>query len=125
MNLGRLRYQEGNREVAIQYVKDSLQILKGGVVSQGKTAYSLCHLGGLFAEMKPRVAMQLLSLGGMMAQKLPHPRDPIFDKPYFERFLSAARAKLSEDEFTSAWEAGLKMTVDEAVDLALKTVEEM
>jgi predicted ATPase/class 3 adenylate cyclase len=124
MNLGRLRYQEGNREVAIQYVKDSLQILKKGVVSQGKTAYSLSHLGGLFAETKSRVAIQFLSLSGTLAQNLPHPRDPIFDKPYFDRSLAAARAKLSEAEFTSAWEAGLNMTIDEAIALAWKTVDE-
>lgn len=125
MNLGRLRYQEGNREVGIQNVQKSLQFLKSGAVSHVKTAYSLCHLGGLFAEMKPRVATQFLSLSGRMSQKFPHPRDPIFDKPYFDRFVFAARAKLSEAEFTSAWEAGLKMTVDDAVDLALKTMEEI
>jgi hypothetical protein len=39
--------------------------------------------------------------------------------------MSAARAKLSEVEFTSAWKAGLTMTVDKGVDLALKTVEGM
>ena len=50
-------------------------------------------------------------------------RDHTFDKPYFDRFLSAARAKLSEAEFTSAWEAGSKMTVDEAIEFALKAME--
>jgi len=42
-----------------------------------------------------------------------------------QRLMSAARGKLSEAEFTSAWEAGLKMTVNDAIDLALKTVEEI
>ena len=50
-------------------------------------------------------------------------RDSIFDKPYFDRYLAAARAKLSEAELTSAWEAGSKMSLNEALDLVLATLE--
>jgi predicted ATPase/DNA-binding XRE family transcriptional regulator len=125
MILGRLRYQEGNREVALQHMQDSLYILRKGEVSKAKTAYIFCHLGGFFVEKKPDVAIQILGLNEILSQKLPHSRDPILDKPYFDRFLSAARAKLSEAEFTAAWEIGMKMTVDEAIKLALKTMEEL
>jgi hypothetical protein len=76
-------------------------------------------------EKKTQIAVKILAHSESMRQSFPTPRDPIFDKPYFERFISSACEKLSEAEFTSAWEAGLKMTADEAIELALKTVEEM
>jgi tetratricopeptide (TPR) repeat protein len=125
MILGRLRYQEGNREIALQHMQDSLYILRKGEVSKAKKAYIFCHLGGFFVEKKPEVAIQILGLNEILSQKLPHPRDPIFDKPYFDRFLSAARAKLSEKEFTVCWEKGKKMSLENALNLVLKALEEM
>ena len=86
--------------------------------------HAFCFLGGLFVERETQTAVQILALSEAFSQSLRVPRDPIFNKPYFDRFLSVARAKLSEDEFTSGvggW--ALKMTMDEAVDLALKTVD--
>jgi hypothetical protein len=49
----------------------------------------------------------------------------VFRDRYYGSFLSTARAKLSEGEFTAAWEAGLKLTAEEALDLAMKIVEEI
>jgi hypothetical protein len=106
-------------------MQESLEMVKQGKTSQGKTAYIFCHLGGFFVEKKPQVAIQILGLNEILSQNLPHPRDPIYDKPYFDRFLSAARAKLIEADFNEAWELGMKMTIDEAIGLALKTVEKM
>jgi tetratricopeptide (TPR) repeat protein len=125
MILGRLRYQASDHVSALQHMQESLEMVKKGKTSQGKTAYIFCHLGGFFAKEKPQVAIQILSFNEILSQNLPHARDPIYDKPYFDRFLSAARAKLNEAEFTAAWEIGMKMTVDEAIELALKTVVEM
>jgi predicted ATPase/DNA-binding XRE family transcriptional regulator len=125
MILGRLKYQANNRESALKHAQESLYIIKMGEVSKAKTAYICCHLGGLFVEKNPRLAAQILGLNETLSQRLPHPRDPIYDKPYFDRFLSMTQAKLSDAEFAPAWEAGLKLTVDEAVDLALNAMEEM
>ena len=85
--------------------------------------YIFCYLGGLFVEKRPQTAVQVLAFSESLAQAFPTPRHAVFDKPYFERFLAAARANLCQAEFASAWEAGLKMTVDDAVELALKAVE--
>ncbi len=123
--LGRLKYQQGDLEVAKQSVRDSLQLVSRRDIGVLGTAYIFYHLGGLFVEKKTHVAVHFLALAGALRQKLHFFRDPTFDKPYSERFPSTARAKLSEDEFNTAWEAGLNMTADEALDLALKTVEEM
>jgi len=123
--VGLLEFQQGNVEVARQYVRDGLGLMPRGDAWIRVHIYAFCFLAGLFVERATQTAVQILALSESFSQSLRVPRDPIFNKPYFDRFLSAARAKLSEDEFTSAWEAGLKMTVDEAVELALQTVEEI
>jgi hypothetical protein len=83
------------------------------------------YLGGIFIKRKTQTAVQILAFAESLARSSAVHRDPIFDKPYFDRYISAARAKLSEVEFTSAWEAGSKMTVDEAIEFALKAMEEI
>jgi len=123
--LGRLKYQQGDLEFAKQSVRDSLQLGSTRDIGVLATAYIFCHLGGLFVERKTPMAVQFLSLAGTLRQKLHIFRDPTFDKPYVGRFLSVARTKLSEDEFAAAWEVGLKLTAEDALDLALKTVEQM
>ncbi len=123
--VGLFEFQRGNLEVARQCVRDGLALMPRGEASIRIHTYAFCFLGGLFVERDAQTAVQILALSESFSQSLRVPRDPIFNKPYFDRFLSAARAKLSEDEFTSAWEAGLKMTVDDAVELALQSIEEI
>jgi tetratricopeptide (TPR) repeat protein len=123
--LGRLHYQKGDREIAKQSVRDSLELVKSKDMGRTEIAYVFYHLGGLFVENQTRLTVQFLALAGALRQRLHYKRDPTFDKPYSERFLSAAWAKLGEDEFTRAWEVGLKLRLEEALDLALKTVEEL
>jgi len=123
--IGLFKYQQGDIEAARQHVREGLEFVRRGEVGEWRFAYICCYLGGFFVEKRPRIAVQILAHSESMRQLFPTPRDPIFDKPYFERFISSARAKLSEAEFMSAWKTGLKMTTDEAIELAVKTVEEM
>jgi hypothetical protein len=80
-------------------------------------------LGGLLAEENPQAAVQILALTESLSLSLPGPRDPIFDKPYFDRFLAEAKAKITEDQFRYAWKTGSKMTIDEAVSFVLKLAD--
>ena len=123
--VGLFEFQRGNVEVAKQCVRDGLELMPRGEASIRIHTYAFCFLGGLFVERDALTAVQILALSEAFSQSLSVPRDPIFDKPYFDRFVSAARAKLSKAEFAAAWEAGMKMSLDEALDLALETVEEM
>jgi len=123
--IGLFKYQQGDIEAARQHVREGLEFVRRGEVGEWRFAYICCYLGGFFVEKRPRIAVQILAHSESLWQSFPVPRDPIFDKPYFDRFLAAARAKLSEAEFTSAWEVGLKMTMKEAIELAFKTLEEM
>jgi tetratricopeptide (TPR) repeat protein len=123
--LGRLKYWEGSHEVGLQYVRDSLEIVRSGNTEVYGTARVFSQIGGMFLGEKPQIGLQLLGLTETLWQQLSFPRNPIEDKPYFERFLTTAREKLSEDQFITAWDAGLKMTVEEAIGLALKTIEQI
>jgi tetratricopeptide (TPR) repeat protein len=44
----------------------------------------------------------------------------IFDETHYKRSLAATRAQLDETTFNAVWETGNKMTVEEAVQYALK-----
>lgn len=124
MLVGIFEYQQGNVEGARQYVRDSLEFAQRGEVGTRTLINIFVYLGGLFVEKRAHVTIRILALTESLAQAFPVHRDPIFDKPYFERFVSTVRAKLSESEFRSVWDAGSKMTLDEAIELALKTLEE-
>jgi hypothetical protein len=123
--LGRLKYREGDHEVGLQYVRESLAILRRGDIGLYGTAKLFVQIGGMFLGEKPQIGVQLLGLSEALWQQLSFPRNPIEDKPYFDRFMTTAHEKLSENKFTTAWAAGLKMTVEEAIELALQTIEPM
>lgn len=122
--LGRLEYQLGNIQSAFQLIRESLKTLKEAIEFRESVVTVFCHLGGFLMEQDAVSAVQILAQSESILQSLAVPRDPTLDKIYFDRFLAAGREKLSEVEFVSAWETGLKMSEDEAVDLALKTVIE-
>ena len=46
---------------------------------------------------------------------------PPVDQPHHERALNAAREGLGDEAFTSAWESGGALTLEEAVDFALES----
>ena len=118
--IGIFQYKQGNVEAARQCIRDSLEFVRRGEVRDGIIANIFVYLSGLFVEDKTRVAIQILAFTESLAQTFAVSRDAVFDKPYFSRFVAAGREKLTEDEFTSAWEAGSKMTLDEAIAYALK-----
>jgi hypothetical protein len=82
------------------------------------------HLAGLLVEKKPRASIQILAFTKALEQSSAIYSDNVLDKPYFDRFLSAARSKLSEAEFTLAWEAGCQRRLDETVAYALKELQQ-
>jgi predicted ATPase/DNA-binding XRE family transcriptional regulator len=122
--LGRLEYQLGNIRSAYQLVREGLEALKEVMEFRESVVSAFCHLGGFLVEQDAKSAVQILAKSESLVQALVFPRDPTVDLNHFDRFLATAREKLSEAEFTAAWEAGLKMSDEEAVELALKTVKE-
>jgi len=49
----------------------------------------------------------------------------LLDRVEYDRDVAVVHAQLDEATFNAAWEEGQKMTKDEALDLALKMVEEI
>jgi predicted ATPase/DNA-binding XRE family transcriptional regulator len=118
--LGRLHYQQGEGEQAKQHLKDSLQLSKSKNVEpfwrMGDSI--LRQLGALFAEKTPQIAIQFFALAATITRTRPDDEWDAFHALLYRHFLSTARAKLSEEQFTAAWEAGSQMNPKEAVDLA-------
>jgi len=121
---GILKYKQGNAQEAMKYIRDGLELVQKGELDNKFVTTIFVHLAGLLVEQKTQAAVQILVFSGSLLPSSAISIDPISNKLYFDRFLSTTRAKLSEDEFRSAWQAGSKMTLQEAIDLALKTLEE-
>jgi predicted ATPase/class 3 adenylate cyclase len=122
--LGRLEYQQENHKIAIQYLQEALALVKNGQVSGDELLLVFCQVSGIWVETKPQIAVQLLGCTEAFWQSARIPRNSTFDKPYFERFLSAARTKLSEAEFNKAWEAGLNMSEKQALAFVMKELND-
>lgn len=122
------QYRQGDRENALQIVRQALVILKqsGELIRDDfDNQYFLILLSGFFVEERPQVTVKLLALTAAVSLAHDYPRYSLIHKLYIDRFLACAREKLSEAEFAPVWEVGLKMTMEEAVELGFKTLEKM
>jgi tetratricopeptide (TPR) repeat protein len=120
--VGIFNYRLAKIEDALPYVRDSLEHVHTGPVGDNMVVNIFVHLAGLLIEMKPRAAVQLLAFTEALQRSSEIYAVNMLDKPYFDRFLSAARARLSENEFTLAWEAGCQMSLDETITYASKVL---
>ncbi len=125
--LGRLHYQQGDRRVAKQYMREGITLVRSEEIKPvwWRLDHVFGQMGALLVETETQLAVQFLALAESFFKARPHDFWDEFRDPYYGRFLSAARAKLSEDEFTAAWESGSKMTAEAGLDLALKRVEDL
>ena len=86
-------------------------------------AYIIYNLIGCacvhLAENETPTAVKLLSASSALADSIGFKMETELKQPY-DNALSSAKGKMTEDEFSSAWEEGKKMTPDQAVELELK-----
>jgi len=122
--IGIFKYKQENVQEAMKYIRDGLGFVQKDEVSDKTIANIFVYLAGVLVEKKTQIAVQTLVFADSIMPSSAIRKDPILYRMYFDPFLSAARAKLSEAEFASAWEAGSNMTLQEAIDLVLKTLEE-
>jgi ATP/maltotriose-dependent transcriptional regulator MalT len=123
-NLGITAWKRGEYELARARYEESLMIAReiGAKQILLETLYPVAGLA--MAQGQTGRGVQLLAAAEVLREELKTSLE-LADQVQYEHNVSAARAKLSGEEFASAWEVGLKMTREEAVELALKTVEEM
>ena len=122
-SLGRLKYLQGYYDDALQFIRDSLEVVKKSRTDANSTAFIFLQIGGMYLESKPQIALQLIGLSERIWQTLPRPKSPVLHEPYIDLFLPAVRNRLSKEEFKFAWEAGQKISVDEAIELVMKTAD--
>jgi hypothetical protein len=119
---GRLQYLADHREAALGDLRNGIEIIRECCEQPGDLSYFFIQIGGLFVQRNPDVAVRFLSYTQSLGV---NQKDPIFYKPYFDCFLTAARPHLSGSEFESAWEAGSKLSTESAIDLAVKMLDEL
>jgi len=121
-NLGIIAYHEGEFELAENLIKQGLTLFR-----QLGTGYGLATVlgslaGPVAALGKPRRAAQLLGAADTHLESIGIDQQPA-DQPEIRLFVESVRRALSEEEFQSAWQAGQRMTIQEAVSYALSDAE--
>ena len=83
-------------------------------------------LGSLY-DQKPRTSVRLMGVVHNYERECEFPDFPLkpLQKRYWDRAETYARKMIGDVAFESAFAEGQKMSLDEGLDLALKTVEEM
>ena len=74
------------------------------------------------ANRRPKRATKLLGAVESLLERIGARLDPI-ERGDFERTLAAARAQLDEAAFAKAWEEGRAMTMEQALEFALKETQ--
>ena len=77
------------------------------------------HACVLLTENEQAAAVKLLSAATAVADSIGFKMETELKQPY-DNSLSSAKERLTEEEFSSAWEEGQKMTSDQAVEITLK-----
>lgn len=83
-------------------------------------AFSLEGFGRVAALQKqPKIAARLIGAANALREQIGISNSQAFMDPQRDRDLAIARAQIDEDEFVSAWEDGQRITLDDAIKLAL------
>ena len=123
--LAYLHLYEGNPASALAFFRESLSFIE----MEDKVEISLCLAGIASAifQLSPQHAehaAQLLGWAQSMIDKIGIDNLP-YEKEQITKALIAVREQLGSRAFESAFAEGQKMSLDEALNLALKTVQEM
>ena len=121
--LGNILYLQGNIEGAKQKFMEGIHLAKGRG-SFPKANFLVLMLHSIYRE-KPESTARILGIIDNSRREMDDPMDPLFKRNYYDRAEAHARTVLGDAAFESAFAEGQKMSLDEALDLALKTVEEM
>jgi predicted ATPase/DNA-binding XRE family transcriptional regulator len=122
VELGNLFYLQGDLEQFKQKVREGFA-LQPHFHDPNKTFILMTVLGSLYFQ-KPGVAARLLGIIDNHEKRFDLVRTPV-EKRYCLRAEAYARQILGNAAFESTFAEGQKMSLDEALDLALRTVEEM
>jgi hypothetical protein len=121
-SLAMIAFEQGRVDDALALGKQNLLACLDFGSLQG-IAQSLCRSAGTFAVLpgKADTAARLLSCFEALREQIGV--SEAWVARMNEETLSAIRARLDENAFAEAWEQGRVLTIDEAVALALESLE--
>jgi tetratricopeptide (TPR) repeat protein len=117
-HMGYLALYEGNLTEARDILEETVQeFQKDG--NEGGIVFTLEGIAGLsVAVNKPESAARLIGWADAMREKINDPR-PKLEQVDVDKIIAACLAKMGEAAFSGAYNVGRKMTMDEAVALAI------
>jgi len=121
--LGNILYLQGNIERAKQKFIECIRLAKGRV-DFPIARFLILMLYPISIE-KPKNVARLIGVIDSWDREMETLIGPLDKRIYYDRAETHARKVLGDAAFESAFAEGRKMSLDEALDLALKTVEEM
>jgi predicted ATPase len=128
IGLGYAVLRDGNDGRAVTHFKESVVLQREQGLTTLLMALCIAGLGGVAAARGQSVpATQLLGAAKSLMTVCEAKGEymELLDRVEFDRDVAVVHAQLDEATFNAAWEEGQKMTKDEALDLALKMVEEI
>jgi len=122
--LGQIEFLQGNLEGSKRKFNESLSIVKE-IDDHYSKRETLLFFSNTYANLQPQSVMRVLgAIHVYYKNKLNQPIGPFMTRES-DSAIAQARQRLDESAFNAAWAEGEKMSLDEAVDLALKTLEEL
>jgi len=122
--LGQIELLQGNLEGAKRNFNESLSIVKKNDDLYSKSD-PLLIFSNANATLQPQIAIRVLgAIHAYYRNEIKGPINPL-RKRDSDSAITQVRQRLDESAFNVAWAEGKNMSIDEALDLALKTVEEM
>ena len=122
--LGQIEFLQGNLEGAKRKFNESLSIVKE-IDDHYSKRETLLFFSNAYANLQPQSVMRVLgAIHVYYKNKLNQPIGPFMTRES-DSAIAQARQRLDESAFNTAWAEGEKMSLDEALDLALKTLEEL
>jgi len=121
--LGNILYLQGNIERAKQNFMEGIH-LANGRGSHPKVRFLVFMLYSICIE-NPENSARLIGVIDNSRREMDTLMEPLVKRIFYDRAEAHARKVLGEAAFESAFAEGQKMSVDEALELALKAVEEI
>jgi tetratricopeptide (TPR) repeat protein len=117
-SLGRVRQEQGDQEGAREALTESLKLVRQ-VRIQSICPYLLETLASLAGgQGRAERAARLFGAAESARQAMKIPMRPS-ERPFYQRWVAAARLQLAETTWSQAWEAGQVTSLEEAVAYAL------
>ena len=121
-DLSNLFYLQGNLEAFKQNFRESVS-LRNYFAKVHKSCILMAILGSLYLR-EPEISARLIGGVHHYEKESGYPLKPL-EKRFWDRAETHSRKMLGEEVFASAFAKGRRMSLDEALDLTMKRVEEM